>query len=248
MTMMANVEIPVRIVLVETSHPGNIGAAARAMKTMGLSDLALVAPKEFPSPEADARASGADDILAAARVYVRLEDAIRDRSLVVGASARLRSLPWPTIDPRQCAARVFSGGHAAGAAIVMGPEQSGLTNQQMGLCQLLVNIPTTDFSSLNVAMAVQVICYELRMAALRPAQSAETLREDALATAGELDGFHAHLERVLLDAGFIKNDHPEKLKLRLRRLFQRAALDRTEVNILRGMLAALDPRRKSRES
>lgn len=245
MTNLTIVQIPVRIVLVETSHPGNIGAVARAMKTMGLSDLALVAPKQFPSAEADARASGAEDVLAAARLHSTLQHAIADCNFVVGASARLRSLPCPVLDPRECAQSITGRIDVERVAVVMGPEQSGLTNEQMGLCQSLVHIPTAaDFASLNVAMATQIICYELRMAANAGVAPAPRRREAPPATAAELEGFHQHLERVLVDAGFIKADHPHTLKLRFRRLFQRADLDRTEVNILRGVLSALDPSRR----
>jgi tRNA (cytidine32/uridine32-2'-O)-methyltransferase len=235
--------IPVRIVLVETSHPGNIGAAARAMKTMGLKDLALVSPKRFPSEEASARASGAADLLESAGVYECLEDAVADCGLVIGASARLRSVSCPVDDPRVCAKRIWTSLADTRAAIVFGPEQSGLTNRHMGLCERLVQIPTeADYGSLNVAMAVQIVCYELRMHRLGCERKIAAVdREAPPATAEELEGFHAHLERVLDDAGFFNPDHPRRLKLKLRRLFQRAQLDRNEVNILRGALTALDP-------
>ncbi|HEX7081400.1 MAG TPA: RNA methyltransferase [Gammaproteobacteria bacterium] len=243
-------QIPVRIVLVETSHPGNIGASARAMKTMGLTDLALVRPKTFPSEEADARASGAADVLARARVFDSLVDALADCGFVAGASARSRSVEWPSADPRECAKSVWQAvDDGARAAIVFGPERSGLTNEQLARCGQLVHIPTAPgFGSLNLAMAVQVLCYELRMARLRPDRhdgARAAPRHEPLATAAELDGFHEHLERVLIQAGFLRSDHPHQLKLKLRRIFQRAALDRNEVNILRGVLTALDPARRS---
>lgn len=262
-------QIPVRIVLVDTSHPGNIGASARAMKTMGVSDLALVRPRRFPSDEATARASGADDILARATVHATLADAIADCGFVVGASARLRSVEWPTVDPRTCAETIWREVYGNRVAIVMGPEQSGLTNEDLGRCQQLVHIPTQpEFGSLNLAMAVQVLCYELRMARRpRPVPDivagrrerddpacggsqpnrVDEVRGAPLATAAELEGFHAHLERVLTDAGFLRPDHPRQLKLKLRRIFHRAALDTNEVNILRGMLSALDPSKLRRE-
>jgi len=243
------VEIPVRIVLVETSHPGNIGAVARAMKTMGLQDLALVRPKFFPHEEAVARAAGADDILDRAKVCDSFVDAIADCGFVVGTSARLRNLSCPTVDPRECAALVMERIPQTKAAIVMGPEQSGLTNEHTGHCRYLVNIPTNEeYSSLNLAMATQVVCYELRMAALSHVGRAAAAREAPLATAEEIDGFHQHLEKVLAGTGFFSPEHPYSLKLRLRRLFSRAELDRTEVNILRGALAALDPERKRKSS
>jgi tRNA (cytidine32/uridine32-2'-O)-methyltransferase len=238
-------QISGRIVLVETSHPGNIGAAARAMKTMGLTELALVNPREFPSLEASARASGATDVLDNARVYATLTEAIGECALVIGASARLRSLPHRVVDPRQCAALVLELRPDAKAAIVMGPERAGLTNEHAGLCHYLVNIPTNpEYGSLNVAMAVQVLCYELRMAALAGSADVAFDRDAPLASARELEGFHEHLERVLGTTGFLHPSHPHTLKLRLRRLFQRAELDRNEVNILRGALASLDPEKK----
>jgi TrmH family RNA methyltransferase len=236
------VQIPVRIVLVATSHPGNIGATARAMKTMGLEDLALVAPCCFPSDEATARASGADDLLERARVTATLAEAIDDCGFVLGASARLRSTSWPVVDPRACAARAWEESPATNVAVVFGPEQSGLTNEDLALCQLLVTIPTNPvYGSLNLAMAVQIVCYELRMAMPERLPVAAEARDAPLANAAELEGFHAHLERVLTDCGFLRPDHPRQLKLKLRRLFQRARLDQNEVNILRGALSALDP-------
>jgi TrmH family RNA methyltransferase len=237
----------IRIVLVETSHPGNIGASARAMKTMGFDDLVLVAPQEFPCAEATARASGADDILSSARVVASLKEAIDDCGYVVGASARSRSLPWPTVDPRSCAEAIVRESEETTVAIVLGPEHSGLTNEDLGLCQLLVQIPANpDYSSLNLAMAVQVLCYEVRMAGINAtddeALASTEARDAPLATAGELEGFHSHLEDVLTAVGFLKADHPKQLKLRLRRIFHRARPDQVEINILRGVVAALDPR------
>jgi tRNA (cytidine32/uridine32-2'-O)-methyltransferase len=255
------VQIPVRIVLVETSHPGNIGASARAMKTMGVQELALVRPKFFPSAEATALASGADDLLTRARVCASLADAIADCGLVVGTSARARSIGWSMLTPRECGrairAHMLDADRADGAtrvraAVVMGPEQSGLTNEDLARCGALVQIPANpDYSSLNLAMAVQLLCYELRMAwieseagvATGPDSNAQ--ERSPPATAGELEGLHEHMERVLEDAGFLHPDHPRQLKLKLRRLFHRARPDRDEVNILRGMLAALDPRRRA---
>lgn len=243
-----DVDIPVRIVLVGTTHPGNIGAVARAMKTMGVGDLALVAPKVFPSAEATARASGADDILARARVTETLVEAISDCGFVVGASARLRGLQWPVLDPRRCAERVWAELERTRVAIVMGPEQSGLTNEDLARCQHLVHIPThPDYGSLNLAMAVQVLCYELRMAADVERVVDEEVRDAPLATAGELESFHEHLERLLTDVRFLHPDHPKQLRLKLRRLFHRARLDQNEINILRGALSALDPAERERK-
>jgi TrmH family RNA methyltransferase len=242
-------QIPVRIVLVETSHPGNIGASARAMKAMGLCDLALVQPTFFPSEEATARAAGADDLLDSARVFDSLSAAIEDCAWVVGASARLRTIQLPVVDPRVCAESIWPLLPDNGVAIVFGPEQSGLTNEDLARCQALVNIPTApDFSSLNLAMAVQVLCYELRMAAPRAAPPAAPPRDAPFATAGELEGFHQHLERLLTDAGFLHPEHQRQVKLKLRRIFHRATLDQNEMSILRGMLSALGPRKRSASS
>ncbi len=241
-------EIPVRVVLVEPTHPGNIGAVARAMKTMGLADLALVRPKRFPDDEAVARAAGADDVLARASVCESLEAAIADCGFVVGTSARLRALPCPIVTPRHCAELIAARAATMHTAVLLGTESSGLTNEQMGLCRYLVNIPANEaYSSLNLAMATQIICYEVRMAMLGDEVTSVTdERGDEPATAGDLNGLHEHLERVLDGTGFFNPEHPKTMRLRLRRLFQRAELDRTEVNILRGAFAALDPKRRRR--
>ena len=173
-------QVPVRIVLVETSHPGNIGASARAMKTMGLDELVLVAPREFPSAEATARASGADDVLARARVVGSLAEAIADCGFVAGASARLRRLSWPLVDPRRGAASLWRHAPDTSVAMVFGPEHSGLTNEDLGRCNQVVHIPANPaYSSLNVAMAVQVLCYELRMAALERQADTEQMAHRA---------------------------------------------------------------------
>jgi tRNA/rRNA methyltransferase/tRNA (cytidine32/uridine32-2'-O)-methyltransferase len=244
------VQIPVRIVLVQTSHPGNIGAVARAMKTMGLDDLALVAPKSFPDDAATARAAGADDLLQTARVGQDLPAVIGDCSFVAGASARTRSGRWPIVDPRQLAADIVARLPNERCAIVMGPEQSGLTNDDLARCQALVNIPTApEYGSLNIAMAVQVLCYELRMAMLAADSGATRAvpeqREALPATAADIEGLHEHLELVLTRSGFLHPDHPRQLKRKFRRLFLRAELDQNEVNILRGALTSLDPGRDS---
>ena len=243
--------IPVRIVLVETSHPGNIGASARAMKTMGLDELVLVAPRDFPSAEATARASGADDVLARARVVGSLSDAIADCGFVAGASARPRRLSWTVVDPRAGAAALRTRAEETRVAMVFGPEHSGLTNEDLGRCNQVVNIPANPaYSSLNLAMAVQVLCYELCMVSLEHRENPEPVgrrvgvAESRPATAAELEGFYRHLESALSAAGFLKPERPRQLKLRLRRIFQRSGLDRNEVNILRGALTALQGGRK----
>lgn len=238
-------QIPVRIVLVDTSHPGNIGATARAMKTMGLNDLALVRPRQFPSDEATARATGAVDVLAAARVHERLVDAIADCSFVVGASARLRTVALKIMDPREAAAAVWGHVPTERAAVVMGPEQSGLTNEDLARCHALVHIPTNpEFSSLNLAMAVQVICYELRMAMPERLPPQGPASDSRLATAAELEGLHEHLERLLTESEFLHEEHQRQVKLKLRRIFQKATLEYNELNILRGALTSLDPAKR----
>ncbi len=235
-------QIPVRIVLVRPTHPGNIGATARAMKTMGLRDLALVAPKHFPSEEATARASGAADVLENAAVTATLPEAIGECGYVIGASARLRGSKWPVVDPRTCAESIWRRLADNRVAIVMGPEHSGLSNEDLGRCRELVHIPANpEFGSLNLAMAVQILCYELRMCRPGSGIAAGETRVAPLASAEELEGFHEHLESVLAAAGFLHPVHQKQLKLKLRRLFHRARPDRNEINILRGIVAALDP-------
>lgn len=234
----------IRIVLVGTTHPGNIGAVARAMKNMGLMDLLLVNPRYFPHDDATARASGAEDVLEAARVLDSLADAIGDCRYVAGASARprTRAIGWPTLTPRDCAARLHHESEQGVVAAVFGPEKSGLTNEDLDLCHTLVTIPAVpDFSSLNLAMAVQVLCYELRVAA-PGGQVPGSAREVPLASAAELERFYTHLEEVLAASGFLDAEHPRYLMRRLRRLFLRAEPDCNEINILRGILSSLDPR------
>jgi TrmH family RNA methyltransferase len=229
----------IRIVLIGTTHPGNIGACARAMKNMGVSDLALVSPRHFPHEDATARASGAVDILRNAIVVGSLEEAIEDCVYVAGASARSRSINWPSMDARDCAARLMLESHQGTVAAVFGPEQSGLSNAHLDHCHTLLTIPTDPgFSSLNLAMAVQVLTYELRAA--RIADKPPEYQPDApLATSEELERFYGHLEQVLTDVQFLDPDNPRHLMRRLRRLFIRAKPDQNEVNILRGILSAV---------
>lgn len=238
----AGFEMTVRIVLVGTTHPGNIGASARAMKNMGLEQLWLVAPRCFPHAEAIARASGAEDVLAAARVVATLDEALADCRFVAGASARPRTIELETLEPRACAARLVSENRTGDVAVVFGPEKSGLSNEDLDRCRVLLGIPAEPaFSSLNLAMAVQVVCYELRLAAANPAAGAVPTREVPLASQAELERFYAHLEQVLGASGFLDPANPRYLMRRLRRLFARAEPDMNEINILRGILAALDP-------
>lgn len=238
--------IPIRIVLVGTTHPGNIGAAARAMRTMGLDRLSLVAPREFPSGEAKARATGAVDVLDAARVCATLDEALADCRFVMGASARLRALPWAPVPPREAAPRLLAESRHGEVAVVFGRESSGLSNDELARCHALLHVPTDPaFGSLNLAMAVQVVAYELRMAFLEGAAPAGE-PVDRRASAEDLERFYEHLERTLVDAGFLNPANPRHLMLRLRRLFNRAVPEEKEVRILRGILSALEPRRDGR--
>ncbi|OGT88681.1 MAG: tRNA (cytosine(32)/uridine(32)-2'-O)-methyltransferase TrmJ [Gammaproteobacteria bacterium RIFOXYA12_FULL_61_12] len=237
----------IRIVLVETSHPGNIGAAARAMKTMRLGDLRLVRPRFYPNAEATARASGADDLLERAQVHGDLAEALGDCRLVVGASARLRSVDWPQLDPRASAEKLLPEATQGPVAVVFGRENSGLTNEELSLCNYLVHIPTNpDYSSLNLAMAVQVVAYELNMAerAAGGGHRPEVLPE--VAPPEVMEGFYRHLEQAIVDIGFSDPSRSQRLLLRLRRLFARARPDRDELNILRGILSACQGRKSMR--
>ena len=232
-----------RAVLVGTTHPGNIGAAARAMLTMGLDRLTLVAPQEFPSKEATARAAGAAMVLDNARVCATLPEALAGCRYVMGASARLRGLSWSVLSPREAAPRLLAETTQGEVAVVFGRESSGLSNEELACCHALLHIPTDPgFSSLNLAMAVQVVAYELRLALLDAAAPAPE-RVDPLATVEDVERFYAHLERTLVAAGFLNPDNPRNLMLRLRRLFSRALLEEKEVRILRGILSAMEPRR-----
>jgi len=235
--MLANV----RIVLVETSHPGNIGAAARALKNMGLEDLVLVRPHQYPSAEATSRASGAVDLLQRARVVTTLDDAIGDCGLVVATSARSRHLPWEMQEPRELAPEVAAAAASGRVAIVFGPERVGLSNADLALCNRLVTIPTDpSYASLNLAMAVQILAYEVHLA-LRSASSGRQSRNDTpLATGAEMERFFAHLERVMALVEFEDRNGGGHLMARIRRLFNRAVLDQNEYNILRGILASVE--------
>ena len=234
----------IRIVLVNTTHPGNIGSAARAMKTMGLSELTLVSPKVFPSNKADEMSSGAHDILTQAVVVNTLEEAVADCTLVVGASARDRTIPWPYLSPRAMAEKVKLEAPAGHTAIVFGQEQSGLTNEELQCCHLHVQIPANpSYSSLNLAMAVQVLAYELRLASLDTSAVTDTW-DYRLATADEMERLFKHMEEVLIEIDFLKVNAPRKLMTRLRRFFFRARPDVMEMNIFRGMLTAIEDKNR----
>jgi tRNA (cytidine32/uridine32-2'-O)-methyltransferase len=238
----------VRIVLVETTHPGNIGAVARAMKNMELSDLALVNPKIFPSEQATARAAGADDILSAAAVYDDLPAAIADCRLIVGASARLRSIRWPQVSPRECAELVSTQRPGSQTAILFGREHSGLTNEELEHCHFLLHIPSNPaFSSLNVAAAVQLVAYELYLAATGTLGA--TPPSPLLASSAEMESFFQHLEATLWDFGFLheRKSSPSIMR-RLRRIFSRSRIEEREIHLLRGILSTLQYRLQTRSA
>ncbi len=234
----------VRIVLVEPSHPGNIGATARAMKAMSLHRLYLVKPRLFPHAEATARASGADDVLSGVVYCDSIEDALRGCALAFACSARQRSLRWPQLNPRQCAHRMISENRNLELALVFGREQSGLSNIELDLCHYLVYIPSSpSFSSLNLAAAVQILCYELFVAVdddiHSKARDEATTAEDSLAEVESVERLYDHLEESLIALEFLDPANPKHLMRRLRRLFNRTRLTQKEVNILRGMLTAM---------
>ena len=229
----------IRVVLTRTSHPGNIGAAARAMKTMGLSRLVLVDPVSFPDPVADARASGALDVLQHARVVSTLAEALEGTVLSAALTARRREWSVPVGGVRETVGQVVAQTAQGDVALVFGAENSGLTNEEVALCSLPVTIPANpEYSSLNLGAAVQLLCYECRMAALDPKPLPEMQRD--LATFDEVEGFFGHLDDAMTRSGFYKPDNPGRLKARVRRLFGRIRLEREEVNILRGILGALE--------
>ena len=235
----------VRVVLVNTSHPGNIGASARAMKNMGLSRLALVQPLEFPSGVAVGRAASALDILENTSVYETLQEAIADCGLVIGASARSRKIPWPVLSPEQCAEKVLQDCGRNKVALVFGREDSGLTNEELQLCQFHVQIPAAEqYSSLNLAAAVLVVCYELRRSAMGMAGERQPTDEDywdiERATGEQVEQFYQHLEEVLVRLDFHDPDNPRQLMQRMRRMFSRIRLDSMEMNILRGILTHVE--------
>ncbi len=236
----------IRIVLVDTSHPGNIGAAARAMKNMSLRQLHLVTPRHYPHQEATSRASGADDLLNNARVAGSLDEALTGCRLVVGTSARTRSIDWPVVTPREAAAMLVKEARSGDVALVLGRERSGLTNSELDRCTFLVHIPTNeDYSSLNLGAAVQILTYEIYLAQQQdPTVKSDTQRD--LATADMLQGFHEHLAQALDDIGFTDPRQSQKLLRRLRSLFQRARPDKDEINILRGILSAMQGRKSMR--
>lgn len=242
----------VTVVLVNTSHPGNIGASARAMKNMGLNNLVLVQPQEFPSGVAVGRAASAVGILENARVVNSLQEAVADCGLVIGASARSRRIPWPMLSPEQCATKVITELDKNNSALVFGREDAGLNNEELTLCNFHVQIPTDgSYSSLNLAAAVMVICYELHKAKLL-SQNITNKTEDEIwdqekATGKQVEHFYEHLERVLIAIDFHDPENPRRLMQRMRRLFSRIRIDVMEMNILRGILTNIEYNLKDKQ-
>ena len=242
----------IAIVLVNTSHPGNIGAAARAMKNMGLTRLILVQPEDFPSGAATARSAAAVDVLENAVVVESLEEAVADCGLMIGTSARSRKLPWPMLDPETCAERVLREHTTNKVALVFGREDSGLNNEELQQCHYHVQIPSSpECSSLNLAAAVMVISYEIARRARRDETAAKVPEDDfwdqERATAAENERFFTHLERVMIAIRFHDPENPRQLMQRMRRLFGRIRIDVMEMNILRGVLSNIEWHIKHRE-
>ena len=232
----------IRMVLVNTTHPGNIGGAARAIKNMGLTELYLVQPREFPAPRAVWRAAGARDILTNVKVVESLDEAIAGCGLVVGTSARERRIPWPLINPRECGEKIWSEAASHDVALLFGREDRGLTNSELQKCHYHVHIPSNpDYSSLNLATAVQVLAYEVRMASLQDENGVLPSMDEwdqPLATTDELELFHQHLAETMATLNFYDPDNPKQLLTRMRRLFNRTRMDKMEVSMLRGLLTA----------
>lgn len=236
----------IRIVLVETSHTGNMGSAARAMKTMGLSNLYLVNPQVQPDSHSIALSAGASDVIGNAKIVSSLDEAIAGCELVIGTSARSRTLPWPMVEPRECGEKSVKAALTAPVAIIFGRERVGLTNDELQKCNYHLYIPTNpEYGSLNLAMAVQLVSYEIRMAFLasqNESQPAHNEEEDEVhyPPADDMERFYTHLESVLNESGFIRKAHPGQIMNRLRRLFARAHPEVQELNILRGILTSVE--------
>jgi len=231
----------ISIVMVGTTHPGNIGAAARAMHNMSISNLVLVNPQCPVGEIAYARASGANVVLDNRRHTERLQEAVQDCTLVIAASARVRSLPWPELTTDAMAQKIADLNAQSRTALVFGREHSGLTNEEMQLCNYMVNIPTNpDFSSLNVASAIQVLCYEIFKLEANQVKAEKSYVQEAAATRQELEGYFEHLEQVITTTQFLDTENPGLLMQRLRRLYHRVELSKSEVNILRGILSSVE--------
>lgn len=234
----------VKIVLVGTTHPGNIGAAARAMKNMGFRKLILVEPKEFPSDVATYRSKAAKDILEEAEIFNTLEQAVADCELVIGTSARDRKVPWPILNPKESAETVVKNLPQQKVALVFGREDRGLTNEELGLCNFHVHIPTDpDYSSLNLAQAVQILVYEIRVASL-PDTGDKNYWDVELANTQQTEMLINHMDELMQQVEFYDVDNPRKLLLRVRRFFKRSNIDVMEANIFRGLFATIQKKLK----
>ena len=229
-------KLKIKFILFEPTHPGNIGAAARAIKTMGFDKLCLINPIEHPHSEARARSAGALDVLLGAEIFDNLQDAIKDCGLIIGTTARTRRISVPVTNIRETAPSVVAEAKQKPVAVIFGPEKSGLINEQVDCCNQLVNIPTIgSYKSLNLAMAVQIVAYELRVAS---EALPSAIRARNLASNDEIELFYNHLNQVLLETGFLDPKNPKQLMRRLRTLFNRAQMDENEINIMRGILAS----------
>jgi tRNA (cytidine32/uridine32-2'-O)-methyltransferase len=233
----------IRMVMVNTSHPGNIGGSARAMKNMGLSRLVLIDPKEYPSEHAISRAASALDVIDKIQVLDNLDDAIADCSLVIGTSARERRIPWPLLTPRECGDRVWAESKKHQVAILFGREDRGLTNDELQKCHFHVHIPANpEYSSLNISCALQVIAYEIRMSALNEENGGPLHYDDwdiPPAKQSDMELYYEHLQETLEKLNFIDPDNPRQALNRLRRLYNRIRMDQMELGMLRGMLTAI---------
>ena len=232
----------IKVVLVGTTHPGNIGAAARAIKTMGLSKLDLVCPKEFPSNEATYRSKAAKDILEKASIHETLFESVKGCEMVIGTSARNRKVPWPVLNPKNASKKINAAvKNNSKVAIVFGREDRGLTNEELGLCNLHIHIPTNeDYSSLNLAQAVQIVTYEIRMNFLE----SESLKNDQewdveLASAEQTERLIEHMDELMKEVEFYDIENPRKLLMRVRRFFKRSGIDVMETNIFRGLFSTI---------
>ena len=235
----------VKVVLVGTTHPGNIGATARAMKNMGILDLALVEPKEFPSDVATFRSKAAKDILEKASVHTSLEEAISECELVVGTSARGRTIPWPVLNPREAAEEMHKSSLNGKVAIVFGREDRGLTNEELGLCNFHVHIPSDpEYSSLNLSQAVQILAYEIRLSYLQDRHVNKEYWDVELANNEQTERLINHMDELMQEVDFYDVENPRKLLVRVRRFFKRSKIDVMEANIFRGLFATIQKKLK----
>ncbi len=235
----------VKVVLVGTTHPGNIGATARAMKNMGILDLALVEPKEFPSDVATFRSKAAKDILEKASVHTSLEEAISECELVVGTSARGRTVPWPVLNPREAAEEMHKSSLNGKVAIVFGREDRGLTNEELGLCNFHVHIPSDpEYSSLNLSQAVQILAYEIRLSYLQDRHVNNEYWDVELANNEQTERLINHMDELMQEVDFYDVENPRKLLVRVRRFFKRSKIDVMEANIFRGLFATIQKKLK----